>query len=75
MYSKKELQENFIYERYKDMPFQCSGQFKENIKNFENVDTTKIYSKIINYQINKYGTALTGISINTILKRRIKGIK
>lgn len=77
MYSKKEIQENFVFEKYKDTPFQCSGQFKENITNFKKIDTTKVYSKIINYQIKKYGTALTSISINTLLRKRnnIKEVK
>lgn len=56
--SKKEFIEQYLFEKYKEKPMYSCKQFKEQIKEYENVDKYKIYRMIVNYQIKKYGIIL-----------------
>lgn len=62
------LKELIVFNKYKDKVFRNSSTLKGEItKKYKNIDVTKVYTKIVNYQINKYGGAL---SVRTMPKRK-----
>lgn len=67
-----------IFELYKDKPLISSRIFRGKIqKKFNLSDTRDLYTKIINYQLNKYGYVLeNGLSLNSLKKEDfVKKIK
>lgn len=76
--SKVEFVENYLFEKYKDKPIYSCKRFKEQIKEYENVDKYKIYRMILNYQIKKYGITLKDRNCNIpleLLRSRVAGRK
>ena len=73
---KKEFEENYIFEKYKDTPLKNSKEFRKKIEKHINIDVSSVYAKIINYQIKTYGTTLIGYDIEKAdidtLNRRAK---
>lgn len=64
-----QFKENLIFQLFKDKPLGCSKRFKENIsKKFDNIDYTRVYRKIINYQIETYGSELRNNSGTTYIR-------
>jgi hypothetical protein len=57
---KKEFEENYIFEKYKDTAFRNCKHFRKSVEKYINIDISKVYAKIINYQIKTYGETLTG---------------
>lgn len=55
---KKEFIENYLFEIFKDSAFKGSGEFKRVLKDFIDIDYTRLYTRIVNYQVKKYGTNL-----------------
>ena len=55
---KKEFEENYIFEKYKDTPLKNSKEFRKKIEKHINIDVSSVYAKIINYQIKTYGETL-----------------
>ena len=49
--------EQYIFEKLKDKSFRNIGVFKNVINNVE-IDISKVYRNIVNYQIKKYGSTL-----------------
>ena len=67
----KKFIEEIIFQRNKDKRFRNAEEFKGTIlKNFKNVDVSKIYVKIVNYQIKKYGQTLNGFDDYTTQKQK-----
>ena len=51
--------EELLFHQYKDQPLTSAKKFKNDItKNFEYVNCSDLYRRIVNYQIEKYGCAL-----------------
>ena len=55
---KKEFIENYLFEVFKDSTFKGSGEFKIVLKDFIDIDYSRLYIRIVNYQVKKYGTNL-----------------
>lgn len=54
-----ELVDNLIFEVYKDKIIINASRFREQVqKDYGFIPSSDLYRKIINYQINKYGTQL-----------------
>lgn len=58
---KKEFIENYLFEVFKDSTFKGSGEFRRILQNCD-IDYTRLYVRIVNYQVKKYGTNLHGSS-------------
>ena len=54
---KKEFIENYLFEVFKDSIFKGSGEFRIILQNYD-IDYTRLYVRIVNYQVKKYGTNL-----------------
>lgn len=55
-----DFKENIVFEEYKDVVIKTSADFKKEVKEKYNfVASLDLYAKIINYQIKKYGGALS----------------
>lgn len=72
-----------LFEYYKDKPIGNSKNFKQEImKNYKITieETTKLYTAIVNYQVEKYGcTLMSDVCINslkteTLLKAKARRI-
>lgn len=55
---KKEFEENYIFEKYKDTAFRNCKHFKKTVEKYVNIDVRNVYVKINKYQIKTYGEAL-----------------
>ena len=67
----KKFLEEFIFQKNKDKGFRNAEEFKGTIlRGFKNVDVSKIYIKIVNYQVKKYGQTLNGFDDYTTQKQR-----
>lgn len=54
-----DFKEKFIFEEFKDQPLHGAKHFKENIRQKYGMEATSdLYTKLINYQIMKYGNPL-----------------
>ena len=73
---KKEFEENYLFEKYKDTPLKNSKDFKKRVEKYININVSSVYAKIINYQIKTYGATLIGYDIEKtdieVLNRRAK---
>lgn len=50
---------DILFALYKDKPTDGSRKFQRNLKKYkEEVNLNNLYVKIVNYQIDKYGTTL-----------------
>ena len=54
---KKEFIENYLFEVLKDSTFKGSGEFRRILQSYD-IDYTRLYVRIVNYQVKKYGTNL-----------------
>lgn len=55
-----DFKEKIIFEEYKDKAFENSSSFKKEIKDKYNyIASSDLYTRIINYQIKKYGGSLS----------------
>lgn len=53
------LKEEFIFQKYKDRSFVNAETLKgEILKKYPGVKADKLYVRIVNYQVNKYGQQL-----------------
>lgn len=65
--------EQLIFELYKNEMIINAKTFKNKIKKIKDIDKNKIYIKILNYQVKKYGGMLVPyICFNTKEKEQIK---
>lgn len=56
--------EEILFEMYKEEPVGNSQMFYYKMKKNHNLEMpVGLYRKIINYQVKKYGTSLTGFKI------------
>ena len=55
---KKQLMEEIIFEKEKDKALICSGKIKNQYQNYD-VDFTKLYARLVKYQIATYGETLS----------------
>ena len=56
--SKIEFTENYLFQKYKNVPFGSCKSFKKEVKDYKGIDAYKVYRMILNYQIKTYGIAL-----------------
>ena len=54
--------EQYIFETLKDKSFMNKNVFLKVIGEI-NIDTTKVYTNIVNYQIKKYGRSLNNCNL------------
>ena len=55
-----DFKEKIIFEEYKDKAFENSSAFKKEIKDKYNyIASSDLYTRIINYQIKKYGRSIS----------------
>lgn len=54
---KKELLENYIFNELKDCCFSGINYIRNKYQGAE-IDFSKVYRRIVNYQVNKYGYSL-----------------
>lgn len=53
------MKNDIVFALLKDKPMGSKQEFQKQIKRYyQDIDETNLYSKITNYQIEKYGTAL-----------------
>ena len=69
--NKKEFEENYIFEKYKNTSFKCCKDFKKRVEKYINIDTRDVYAKILKYQINTYGETLTEVRDSFQEKRKV----
>lgn len=71
---KRQLLEKLIFENEKDNALICAKRIKSKYQSYD-LDFTKIYAKLINYQIKKFGYPLGDprVVINLYFAKR-KGI-
>lgn len=56
-----DFKENIVFEEYKEKAFKKAKDFRDEVKkHYGFIPSSDLYTKIINYQINKYGTTLIG---------------
>lgn len=62
---KKQLQEEIIFVNEKDKALICSGRIKNRYQKYD-VDFTKLYARLVKYQIATYGETLNNpqVTIN-----------
>ena len=54
-----EFKKNYLFTLYKDTPLDSAKEFRSKIlKKYGTGDTRDLYSRICNYQIDKYGAIL-----------------
>ena len=70
---KEKGAEDILFEKYKDVAFGGIKPFKSAIKNYPEVNANDIYARIIRYQIETYGEALTIIGTNMEKIKQLSG--
>ena len=56
-----DFKENIVFEEYKEKAFKRAKDFRDEVKkHYGFTPSSDLYTKIINYQINKYGDTLIG---------------
>lgn len=58
--SLKSFEEEYLFTKYKNKCISSAAKFKGEVKDYKNIDVGELYRRIINYQIKKYGNALSG---------------
>lgn len=66
------FKEMYVYTKYKDTDIVNSNYFKKLVNKIDGIDSSKIYIKIINYQIKKYGNQLDGTHVKLKTDNKVK---
>lgn len=71
---KRQLIEELIFENEKDQALICAGRIRNKYNKWD-IDSARVYAKLINYQIKKYGRPLENpqVVINLYFAKK-KGI-
>lgn len=73
--SLKNFEEEYLFTKYKDKNIINAKTFKGKVSKYKNIDASRLYTRIVNYQIKKYGEALSGIGdYETYIPTRTKQV-
>lgn len=65
---------NYLFYMYKDKPITNKDNFVHTLKGFnKQIDLRALYTKIVNYQIEKYGNTIR-FGFDRIPKKKVKKI-
>ena len=59
---KRQLLEELVFENEKDTALICANRIRSKYQDYD-LDFTKLYAKLVNYQIKKFGNPLGNPSV------------
>lgn len=67
------MKEDMLFAILKDKPLENSKEFKNRMKKYGKINSTDLYIRITNYQIETYGYSLNSFDPNWFEDKRLNG--